>query len=390
MTGDGVTTLNEPLQKIRRGNEKRVIEALKAHGTLTRAQLCQQSELSRTTMYRILRSLRDNEVISERICEHTTGVRGRPTSVLSLNPVMGAVLGIELGRSQAAVVVMNYAGAKVGEGRVRFEHTMEWDESMSALLSLVHEVGQELDGKWSGLKQVFVGLHGLMPSSENFVDSSERDTRIRSLITALDERLATPIMVESNTRLAAIAEYEARALENGNLLYCHLSRGVGSALLIGGEAYRGSSNSAGEFGHMCVDPRGQPCRCGGRGCLETVVGIDHVLNRAQAIDGSIGTFNQLCTGHYRRSGSMRKMIEVTAQHLGQAVGNVCNVFDPGEVVLGGELVDLGDEFINSVRRSISRVVLMQVKEQLNVSVSRLGSDAAATGAALMGLRRVLD
>lgn len=376
--------MNVTQDGIRRSNERLVVEALRRENEVSRGELQELTGLSRTTLYRILQSLADREMIREEIDTQAPAQRGRPVSMLSLNPHLGAALGVELGRSQTAVALMNYSGETVASARVELSEGTTWEQSLAALNSMLDEAGAD---EWSAVRQVSAGLHGLMPSSVDYVDDTSRDRRVAQLRELLEQRFPVDVAIESNTRLAALAEYDQRGMTTENLLYCHLSRGVGSALVLGGELFAGSTNSSGEFGHAQIDPTGAPCHCGSRGCLETFVGLDHVMHRARGLDANAIRITDLADLALSDSNAI-DLIRDVAVTLGRAIGNICNVINPAEVVLGGELVQLGDTFVSQVRDTTRDVALAQVAAGLTVSTSRLGSAAAATGAALKALHLV--
>lgn len=374
------------LTAIRLGNTRAVIEALDSHGEISRARLCEVTALSRTTAHRILRELMAAGAVIERP-RAPLGVPGRPERLITLNPDAGVVMGIELGRSQTAVAVLNWAGTVVWAARSRFDGPLDWHSSLNVLLELVDRAPSQLIAR-GGLRGAMVGLHGLMPSSLNHAGTDDRDRRIADLQSALRSRLGVPLGVASNTRMAAVAEFRARHLADSDLVYCHLSRGVGAAILIGGQLLRGSSNSAGEFGHVRLTDDGPDCHCGSRGCLESVIGVDHVLERARQSHPSLKNFDELC-GSTSSDPALRRLAEEIAHTLGRAIGNMCNLINPGHVVLGGELVHLTDDWRELVAAGMDDTSLAQVRQHLQVSLSLHDRQAASHGAGLLALDHVL-
>ena len=87
----------------------------------------------------------------------------------------------------------------------------------------------------------------------------------------LRSRLDIPVMVDNDANLGALAEAAFGAgRDAGDLVYLKISSGIGAGLILNGRLYRGSAGLAGELGHVLVNPDGIVCRCGNRGCLETV------------------------------------------------------------------------------------------------------------------------
>lgn len=371
------------LRHIRRANVRTIIEALTAHEKMSRAALCRVTGLSRTTVHRILRDLIAEQALVETVDADHTGP-GRPEGQLAVNPEAGVVVGLELGRSVISAVLLNYAGDVVWGEDVRLERPREWDDGLRILLEMVTRLVEEHRTGGCALKLGVVGLHGLMPSSANYPGSDERDRRVGELRTALSETLGVPMEVHSNARLAAVAEFRGLGLSEENLVYCHLSRGIGAAVIVGGRVLAGSTNSAGEFGHMRLVADGEPCHCGGVGCVETVVGLDRVMQRARAISPGLRDFPHLC-GSVAGSQPLQDLAVTTASALGHAIGNMCNVVNPEYVVLGGELVDLLPDWVDRVGAGVRETALRQVHEGLQVSASQHQRRAGALGAGLLAL-----
>ncbi|RMB61594.1 ROK family transcriptional regulator [Tessaracoccus antarcticus] len=375
------------LSAIRLANTRAVIGALDAHGGMSRAQLCTATGLSRTTTHAILRELMDDGVVIEGPATPLGGP-GRPERRLRLDPGAGVVMGIELGRSQAAAVVLNWSGVVLWSSTTAVDDPLDWDASVAILMELVGRATAPPRAGTNKLRHALVGLPGLMPSSPHHVGTDERDRRIADVRSRLTESLGVPVGVTGNTRLAAVAEFRGRGLAQETLIYCHLSRGVGAAIVLGGHLLRGATNSAGEFGHMRTTDDGPPCHCGSHGCLETLVGTDRVLAQARDVRPDLQDFDDLC----RRTATdpaLRRLAEDTARTLGRAVGNMCNIINPEHVVLGGDLVRLTDDWDVLVAAGLDDTALGQVQEGMSLSTSLHGRQAASHGAGLLALDHIL-
>ena len=372
------------LSAIRRDNTLAIIGALDEHHELSRAQLCTATALSRTTTHRILTELIESGVVVERAVSPSGP--GRPEGLLALNPGAYAVMGIELGRAQATAVLLNWAGEVAWSRQVNFEIVLEWDAALGALESFLDEsVGAD---DISQLRHAVVGMHGLMPSSRDHMGSQERDRRVAELRHRLEQRLGVPVVVAGNTRLAGLAEYRARSLSHEDLVYCHLSRGVGAAILLKGKLWAGSTNSAGEFGHIRIMDDGIACHCGSHGCLETVISVDRVLEQARQLRPDLRDFSHLCRVA-AWDPAMRALAESTAHTLGRALGNLSNILNPEHIVLGGELVRLTDDWVSLVVEGLEDTALPQVSKSLRLSPSLYNRLAAAHGAGLLALDHIL-
>jgi predicted NBD/HSP70 family sugar kinase len=166
--------------------------------------------------------------------------------------------------------------------------------------------------------------------------------------------------------------------------------GVGAGVVLDGRLHRGTRGFGGELGHLTVAPEGPECRCGARGCLEQVAGLDWILRRAgiDVLPGQVGT--QLLLHALRQeSPTAVAAVEEAAAALGVGVAAMVNLFDVETVILGGVFAPLFPWLDEPLHAAIARRVLSAPWAPVSVSASRLGSDAAVIGAATSPVRELL-
>lgn len=131
---------------------------------------------------------------------------------------------------------------------------------------------------------VCLGVPGLIdPTHTAVVNSSHLAWEQVPIADMLLDGLGRRIGLDNSVKLASLGElWHGRGQGAANFVYANFGYGVGSGLIVGGSLVRGASNSAGELGHLVVDPDGPRCGCGNRGCLEAFVGLPALLRRAGA------------------------------------------------------------------------------------------------------------
>ena len=178
-------------------------------------------------------------------------------------------------------------------------------------------------------------------------------------VAAADEmrrRLDLPILVDNDANLAALAEAAFGAGRDAkDLIYLMISSGIGAGLVLNGRLYRGAEGLAGELGHVLVDADGPVCRCGNRGCLETVAGTDalaELLRRSHG-DGLDGR----AIVRLAREGDLgcRRVIADAGRAIGKAAAMLVNVLNPELLIVGGDLAEAGELLLDGVRESLERV-----------------------------------
>ena len=138
-----------------------------------------------------------------------------------------------------------------------------------------------------------------------------------------------------------------------DMTYIRLSAGVGAGLILAGQPYRGAYGIAGEIGHVCVDPSGPICRCGNRGCLETVASpvavarlLEHIVDRPMTPDQLL----ELVASGDRGA---RRAVADAGEAVGMVLSWIVNVINPELIVVGGELAAAGDVLLDPIRTGIS-------------------------------------
>ena len=162
--------------------------------------------------------------------------------------------------------------------------------------------------------------------------------------------------------------------------------------MLDGRLHRGSRGFGGELGHLTVAPDGPECRCGARGCLEQVAGLDWILRQAGVRDAPrIGEdavaplLARLASGDERAISAVRE----AGGSLGVGVAALVNLFDVDTVVLGGVFAPLFPWLDEPLSAVVRRRVLSARWAPLRITASRLGRDAAVVGAGQAPLQSLL-
>jgi predicted NBD/HSP70 family sugar kinase len=176
-----------------------------------------------------------------------------------------------------------------------------------------------------------------------------------------------------------------------------IGSGVGSAVIADGIAYRGSTSSAGEWGHTTIVYGGRACRCGARGCLEAYVGGEGVLSRYKQARGgraAPGADEQAqLAGLIAAAGKSKvaaQVLDETARYLGAGIGNLINMFNPERIVIGGWAgLALGPQLLPQITAAARETALQHPFQGTTIQLCQLGPDAVAVGAATLPVAALL-
>lgn len=162
-----------------------------------------------------------------------------------------------------------------------------------------------------------------------------------------------PLVIENDVRAAAWGEWMWGAGQGaGHMAYLSVGTGIAAALVSGGHLYYGAEDAAGELGHAPVIPDGDLCRCGQRGCLETVAAGWGIARRA-GMASAQEVFEAASAGN----ASAGAVIEEAGRALGRAALILVRLWDPDRLVLGGGLFHHGSALAASVHESVTRSAL---------------------------------
>ena len=373
------------LEALRRLNRLRVIHALRDQGLISRAEIARRTGLSRSTVSSLVADLQADGLVIERgepgAAHGTQG--GRPPILLSFDSSAGAAVGIDFGHSHLRVAVSDLSSRILAERALPLDTDHAAEQGLDAAAELVGDLLAEAGIDESQVIGAGMGLPGPILQESGIVGSSAILPGWVG-VAAGDEmrrRLDVPILVDNDANLGALAEAAFGAGQDASdLIYLKISSGIGAGLLLNGRLYRGTGGLAGEFGHFVVDPSGLVCRCGNRGCLETLAASGALVELLRRSSGEAVTVHRMLELARTGDPGCRRVVADAGRAIGRAVSMLINVLNPELVVVGGDLAAAGDLLLDGVRDSIARATLPSAAEAARVVTGVLGDRAQVLGA----------
>ncbi|GAA0397181.1 transcriptional regulator [Acrocarpospora corrugata] len=353
-----------------------VTEAVRNAGTLTQAQLARTTGLSPATVSTIVRELRDLGVLA------ITSGGGRRNAV-TLAPETGLLVGIDFGHSHLRVAIGEVTRQVLAERAIPFDVDASAAEGLLAAELLVDELLEAVGAERDDILGVGLGVPGPIDPLTGILGSS---TILPGWVginpaLAMEERLGLAVHVDNDANLGALAEATwGAARGRRDVAYLKVASGVGASIIIDGRVYRGASGAAGELGHITIDENGRLCRCGNRGCLETLAGGLYLTELVRATHGPGVTVSRLVELAVSGDVGCRRVIGDAGRHLGVAVASLCNILNPGLVVVGGALAEAGALLIDPILEVVRRLAIPSAAAVLAVVPGVLGERAGVLGA----------
>jgi predicted NBD/HSP70 family sugar kinase len=377
---------------LRRRNRVAIIDVLRRTGHASRTDLVRDTGLSRTTVSKLVAEMQHEGLLVERgeLASTDTPSVGRPAVALTLNPAAGAAVGIDFGHDLVRVAVADLSGVVLREARRDFDVDGDAPGAVALAADLVAgllaEAGTTLD-KVVGVGVALsapvlrdgsaVAAAGILPGWAALSPGGE-----------LERRLGRPVMMGNDANLGALAEVCHGAGRGArNVVYVMLSGGIGAGLVLDGELFTGHSGLTGELGHIVVEPGGRMCRCGNRGCLETVASAAAVLELLRPLHGDAVTLDDAVALARQGDDGCRRLFADAGREVGRAVGAICNAINPELVIVGGEMSVAGDVLVDAVREGIAVATFSAVRRDARVVAASLGDRAEVLGAIRLVLAR---
>jgi predicted NBD/HSP70 family sugar kinase len=372
------------LASLRRLNRRRVINALRQHGKISRAEIARRTGLSRSTVSSLVSELQSDGLVVER--EEPGAAHGehggRPPILLSFDASAGAAVGIDFGHSHVRVAVADLSSTILAERAEPLDTDHAAQEGLDVAIELIDEALAEAGVDRSRVIGAGLGLPGPIDQADGVIGSSAILPGWVGVAAAeeMRGRLDVPVVVDNDANLGALAEFTHGAGRGAtDLVYLKVSSGIGAGLILGGRLYRGWAGMAGELGHVLVDPEGAVCRCGNRGCLETAASTGALLEMLRRSHGELTVQEMLALA---RDGDLgcRRVIADAGRVVGSAAALVFNVLNPQRLVVGGDLAAAGDLLLDGVRSSVRLGALPAAADAARVVAGVLGDRAQVLGA----------
>lgn len=370
-------------------NRKLVLKTIFSHENISRADIARMTNLTRSTVSDIVSDLIDGGLVSE------IGVRqsqvGKNPILLSLIEDSRWLIGLDLAQNQFRGAVVNL------RGKIRDVITIPVNEGSGIdALPLVYQILDQLISSTSrSLTGIGVGAPGLVNTSEGIVvDAVNLNWKNLPLTRLLEQRYHLPVSILNDCHAAAIGEktYGKDFQKDENLVLINVHHGIGAGIIINREIFQGDGGFAGEVGHMVVMyENGEICRCGKKGCLETVASVTALIRQAREMVKQYpncrlardprGIYLNTIEEAFQSGDSLTcDLVLQTADYLGMAIANLIGILNIHKVVLQGDMIRFGAPWLDRIRTVMMDCALAVPLDKTRLEIGQLGENAVILGA----------
>jgi predicted NBD/HSP70 family sugar kinase len=376
----------------RHRSRRHLLEVIRSESGLTRADLSLLTGLSRSAIAEGVQDLLNDRLIVEEVMEAGKGAgRGRPSALLVPASANGIVVGVDFGHDHVAVAVADVDGRVLDEQRAAVEVDTQARAALDTASGMVFRLLGRAGLSLNDVRTIAAGVPAPLDTRTKRIRSASimSDWANLSPGDELASLLGRRVHTANDADMGAQGELRfgaARGLRD--FIYVKVSEGVGASLVMDGSVYRGSVGLAGEIGHTQLSEQGAWCRCGNRGCLETVVSTTFVHDRMREsrIEPADAVFPLRDSAQHP---VVARFVTESGRTLGKVLADVCNWLNPAGIILGGELGTAGQPLVDGVRESISRFTQPATAQSVGVRPAQLGMRSELLGAVAVAAQEAL-
>jgi predicted NBD/HSP70 family sugar kinase len=371
------------LRETREHNERLVLATIYDDGPMSRADVARLIGLTRTTVSTVVESLIGKGLVAEIGRGPSTG--GKAPILLEVPDTARLLIGVDLGDEVFSAATVSLRGEILHREEVRSED-VDGDAAVELALGLIERIVAAADGPVLGIG---IGAPGLVNSSDGTVIRAvKRDWQQLPLGAMVAQRCGVPVHIANDSQAAALAEYVFGAARGRNLITIKVGEGIGAGLVLNGALFEGDGFGAGEIGHTVVDPNGELCRCGRRGCLETVASARAVREHLQTAVGRAMTLDESVEAFDAGDRRVEQVVLAAGEQLGGALAALIGALHVRRLILAGAMAAFGERWLAAVRDAASSRSLAALAHDTTFELGPI-EDVIVLGASALLMMREL-
>ncbi len=384
--------------------EVRIVQLLRTHPVLSRAEIAESLVLSRAAIGQVLDRLCGRGVVVSSKLGESTG--GRRPMLLSLNKEAAYVIGVDLGATGSRVGISNLGADPLAMHEEPIDIKAGPEVVLSRVLEIIRNLLRDAGISRESLLGIGIGVPGPVefrtgrPISPPIMPGWD-GIKVSDFFAA---DFDCPVYVDNDVNVMAIGEQWAGAGKGlENLIFVKVATGIGAGIICQGLIYRGDQGCAGDIGHITADANGPRCNCGNVGCLEAVAAAPAMVRlaltaveegRSRLLATVLEEQGKLTAVDVGRAASLGDQVAIdivrqSGRAIGQVLAGLVNFYNPPLIVIGGGVSRVGHLLLASIRESVYKRSLSLSTRNLTIVGSSLGSNAGVIGCSVMAIEEVL-
>lgn len=354
-------------------NRDLVLRTIFSNESISRAEVARVTHLTRPTVSELVNELLGEGLVVE--AGRGESIGGKSPILLQIVPNARYLIGLNLAQDKFTGAIVNLRG----EIKEIVEVPVQDSNGDKALEYVFQIIDQLIKKRIKPIVGIGVGTPGLVNTREGLVvNAVNLDWQNLPLGQLLEKKYKLPVSVLNDSQATAIGEfvYGEGHSHDQNLIVVNVKHGIGSGILVNGRLFQGDGGGAGEIGHVVVQENGELCRCGKRGCLETIASTRAVLKNLK-LDSLEKAQSKLDAGDAK----VAQVVTNAAHYLGMSLANLIGILNIQKVVLTGDMVRFGKFWMDEVNASMRNAALARLSDDTKLEVGTLDYRACILGAA---------
>ncbi len=374
-------------QLTKQHNRDLVLRTIFEHESISRAEIARQTQLTRATVSDLVAELIEAGLVEEVGYGSSSG--GKNPILLVLKANSRYLIGCNLAQDRFIGSVVNLRGQIMETVEIPFTGT----DGQQALAH-VYEILDQLTTKtWQPIVGIGVGTPGLVNTRAGVVvDAVNLNWQDVPLARLLTDRYHLPVTVLNDSQATAIGEfvYSGNYRSDENAIVINIKHGIGAGILINGRLFQGDGGGAGEIGHILVEEDGPACRCGRKGCLETIANTRAIIQRTEALlpeypasilsghTSEIG-LNDIEKAYHQQDALAVRVISDAAAAMGKSIASLVGTLNIRKIVFTGYMNKFGQRWLDQIQQSMQASSLTRLAADTRLEMGDLGFKACVLG-----------
>jgi glucokinase-like ROK family protein len=366
-------------QKTRQHNRDLVLETIFANQPISRAEIARVTKLTRATVSDLITVFMQEGLVAE--VGYGTSLGGKLPILLSVVADARFMIGLNLAQDKFIGSIVNLQG----DIKETIELPVSDSDGQQALQLVYQMLDRLLNKGWKPIIGIGVGTPGLVNTRDGIVvNAVNLDWQNLPLAQLVKDRYHLPVVVLNDSQANAIGEYVygGNHEPDSNLVVVNVRHGIGAGILINGHLFQGDGGGAGEIGHVIVQENGMLCRCGKRGCLETVSSASAVVQRTRefashypdsklAQDPSKISLDSIVAAFQAGDPLAQKVVLDAAHYLGISIANLVGTLNIQKIVITGEMARFGETWLKVIAESMQQAGFTHMVQGTRLEIGKL-------------------
>lgn len=374
-------------------NKSIILNKIRTSEPISRAQIAKETSLTPPTVSSIVKELIEQDLVRESTLGHSSG--GRKPTMLHINAGAFYVIGIDAGPERVEGILSDLTGKVIHRTSNLLKKQLTSEQFLSSLKEIINKILGISNINEEKIIGIGIAMHGVV-DVETGTSLVAPILKLRNIPIkeVLEKEFNLTVKVENDARAMALGESWFGGHDDvDSMVAVNIGRGVGAGVVMNGKLYHGAQGIAGELGHMTIDMNGEVCECGNRGCLQTLVSGEAIVERAsKQIEGTPKKSKGEDIFKLAEQGDEHciGLLQETGKILGIGITNLIHLVNPGKIVLGGGVMKSEKFLMPVLLETIHQRALTEDARETEILVTRLGDDATLLGAVSLLLTELFD